>query len=178
LQNINQKLRESVGLDDDKEAELLAKKAETEAAQQKVFTAAKAKGIDPQLVDEANQNYRKAHALYDLDTQVKKSTAGMRPNVGNASSAAKNPEFVDPSKLFSRVNNLYDSGRLQEAVGEQGANNLLEHANNNLVRHKQILRNVNAVKTVGKAVGIGSALAAGAKVTHIFDPEAGLLPTQ
>src|SRR4030081_2906923 len=72
LQNINQKLRESVGLDDDKEAELLAKKAETEAAQQKVFAAAKTKGIDPKLVDEANQNYRKAHALYDLDTQVKK----------------------------------------------------------------------------------------------------------
>jgi hypothetical protein len=61
--------------------------------------------------------------------EVKKATSGMRPNIGDASSAAKNPEFVDPSKLFSRVNNLYDSGRLQEAVGEQGANNLLEHNN-------------------------------------------------
>jgi hypothetical protein len=59
-QNINQKLRESVGLDEYQEAELLAKKAETEAAQQKVFAAAKDKGVDPKLVDEANQNYKKA----------------------------------------------------------------------------------------------------------------------
>jgi hypothetical protein len=26
-------------------------------------------------------------------------------------------------------------------------------------------------------VGIGSAVAAGAKITHVFDPETGLLPT-
>jgi hypothetical protein len=102
----------------------------------------------------------------------------MRPNVGDTTSAAKNPEFVDPNKLFNRVNNLYDSGRLQEAVGEPGANDLLEHTNNNLVRNKQILRNQNAAKAVGKAVGVGAALTAGAKVTHIFDPETALLPIQ
>jgi hypothetical protein len=74
----------------------------------------------------------------------------MRPNVGDATSPAKNPKFVDPNKLFNRVNNLYDSGRLQEAVGEPGANDLLEHTNNNLVRNKQILRNQNAAKAVGR----------------------------
>ncbi len=44
----------------------------------------------------------------------------------------------------------YDSGRLQEAVGEPGANDLLEHTNDNLVRNKQILRNQNAAKAVGR----------------------------
>jgi hypothetical protein len=53
LQNINRKLRETAGLDDEKEVELLKKKADVEAAQQKVFEDAKAKGVDPTLVDEA-----------------------------------------------------------------------------------------------------------------------------
>jgi hypothetical protein len=81
----------------------------------------------------AKANYRKAQALYDLDLHVKKSVSGMRPDVGNAAQAAKNPETVDPKKLFARGNSLYDSGRLQEALGEQGADALLEHVNDHLI---------------------------------------------
>ncbi|HWC20038.1 MAG TPA: hypothetical protein VG498_23695 [Terriglobales bacterium] len=136
LRNINNKLRETAGLDDEKEAELLKKKADVETAQQKVFEDAKAKGVDPKLVDQAKANYRKAQALYDLDLNVKKSVSGMRPDVGDPKLAAKNPETIDPNKLFNRINSLYDSGRLQEALGEQGADDLLAHANEHLVRHK------------------------------------------
>ena len=121
LQNINRKLRETAGLDDDKEVELLKKKADLEAAQQKVFEDAKSTGVGPKLVEQAKSNYRKAQALYDLDLHVKKSVSGMRPDVGNAAQAAKNPETVDPKKLFSRVNSLSDSGRLQEALKKQRA---------------------------------------------------------
>lgn len=134
-------MRETAGLDDEKETELLQKKADVENAQQKVFEDAKAKGVDPKLVDQAKANYRKAQALYDLDLNVKKSVSGMRPDVGNPAQAARNPETVDPKKLFNRVNSLYDSGRLQEALGEQGADDLLGHANGHFIQHKQILRN-------------------------------------
>ena len=169
LQNINRKLRETAGLDDEKEAELLKKKADVEAAQQQVFDDAKAKGVDPQLVEQAKANYRRAQALYDLDLNVKKSVSGMRPDVGYAKQAAKNPETVDPKKLFGRINNLYDSGRLQEALGEQGADDLLAHVNENLVRHKVILRNQAVAKIVGKGAGYAVAGAAGGKaVSHLI----------
>jgi len=71
--------------------------------------------------------YSRAQALYDLDVNVKKSVSGMRPDVGELKQAAKNPETVDPDKLLNRINSLYDSGRLQEALGELGADDLLEH---------------------------------------------------
>lgn len=144
----------------EKESALLAKKAELEAAQDQVFEDAKAKGVDPKLVDEAKANYKRAQALYDLDSNIKKSVSGMRPNVGEAKQAAKNPETVDPKKLFGRINNLYDSGRLQEALGEQGADDLLEHVNDHLIRHKQIVRNQAIAKTTAKYAGLGAGGAA------------------
>jgi len=66
---------------------------------------------------------------------------GNATDVGDPKLAVKNPEIVDPDKLFGRVNGLYDSGRLQEALGEQGADDLLAHVNDHLVRHEVILRN-------------------------------------
>jgi hypothetical protein len=70
----------------------------------------------------------------------------MRPNVGNPAQAAKTPEAIDIRKLFTRINTLYDSGRLQESLGEQGADDLLEHVNNHLIEHKKILRNQAVAK--------------------------------
>lgn len=104
-----------------------------------------------------------------MDLNVKKSVPGMRPDVGDAKQAAKNPETVDPKGLFNRVNSLYDSGRLQEALDEQGADDLLAHANEHLVRHKVILRNQAIAKTIGKGAGYAAAGAAGGStVKHLI----------
>jgi len=160
---------ETAGLDDEKEVELLKKKADVEAAQHKVFEDAKKSGVDPKLVEQAKANYRKAQALYDLDLHVKKSVSGMRPDVGDAAQAAKNPEAVDPKKLFNRINSLYDSGRLQEALGEEGADDLLEHVNDHLIQQKKILRNQAVAKTAAKYAGYGVAGAAGGStVSHLI----------
>jgi hypothetical protein len=130
----------------------------------------KAKGLDPALVAQAKESYRKGQVLYDLDLNVKKSVSGMRPDVGDAKQAARNHETVDPDKLFNRINSLYDSGRLQEALGEQGANGLLEHVNDHLIRHKQILRNQAIAKTAAKIAGYGTiaGAAGGRAVSHLI----------
>ena len=62
------------------------------------------RALTRKLVDEANANFKKSQALYDLDKHLKMSASGMRPDIGTA--AAKNPEAVDPSKMFSRMNRL------------------------------------------------------------------------
>jgi hypothetical protein len=160
LDNIRQSLNGLTGTEEDvtKEASLLKAQKETEDAMQEAFKDAKAKGVDPKLIDEANANFKKSQALYDLDKHLKMSASGMRPDIGTA--AAKNPEAVDPSKMFSRMNRVYDSGRLQEAVGESNAQSLLEHANNAYIQQQKILANQALAKTVGKygayAAGLGA----------------------
>jgi hypothetical protein len=159
LDNIRQSLNGLTGTEEDvtKEASLLKAQKETEDAMQEAFNDAKAKGVDPNLVDEANANFKKSQALYDLDKHLKLSASGMRPDIGTA---AKNPEAIDPSKMFSRMNRLYDSGRLQEAVGEPNAQSLLEHANNAYLQQQKILANQAIAKTAAKygayAAGLGA----------------------
>ena len=49
----------------------------------------------------------------------------------NAADIAKpnsTPETIDPSKLSLRLNKMYDSGRLQQAVGDDVAETLLQHS--------------------------------------------------
>ena len=162
-------IRQSVGVEDDSvESALLERKAAIEQAQDAAFEEMRAKGVDPAKIDEARATYRKAQAIYDLDNAVKKSSLGMRPDIGDPVQAAKNAELVDPKRLFQRVNGLYDSGRLEDALGKQGADDLLEHANVNVVKHTKILRNVSRAKTAagyaGKAALLGGGLEVGRKV--------------
>lgn len=174
LDNIRKSLDNLTGTEEDvaKEASLLKAQKEAEDAMQEAFNDARAKGVDPKLIDEANANFKKSQALYDLDKHLKMSASGMRPDIGTA--AARNPEAVDPSKMFSRMNRLYDSGRLQEAVGESHAQSLLEHANNAYLQQQKILARQAIAKAVGKhsatVLGIGAAgSVAGHYIGHLLD---------
>jgi hypothetical protein len=59
-------------------------------------------------------------ALRDLDKAVKASTAG-DIRIGKA-------ETVNPKVFTTRVQKLYDSGRLGQALGKDGATTLLKEA--------------------------------------------------
>lgn len=123
LKNVNLKLRDITGLDDEKEAELIAKKQRLEWQQDQMFDEAVKKGVPKQAIDAAKARFKQAQALYDTDAQLKASMSG-RAGVG------KGVETVDPKKLVPRLHKLYDSGRLQEAGGEDSAKALIEHAEN------------------------------------------------
>jgi hypothetical protein len=56
------------------------------------------------------------------------------------------------------MNRLYDSGRLQEAVGEPNAQSLLDHANNAYLQQQKILANQAIAKKVGKYAAYGAGL--------------------
>jgi hypothetical protein len=148
IRNVNRALQNVT--DDAEETKLLARKANLEASQEAAFEQAKAKGVDPKLVDEAKANYKKAQALYDVDNQVKMSTSGSRPNIGKP--GAQTPEIVDPKKLSNRLNKVYDSGRLQEAAGEDEAQALLTHADDAQLAGQQIKEFVPASPTGQKAL--------------------------
>ena len=164
LENIRQSLNGLTGTEEDaaQEASLLKAQKETEDAMQEAFNDAKAKGVDPKLVDEANGNFKKSQALYDLDSNIKKTVSGGRPGVTPSEQLRKAQELIDPKKFLNRVNTLYDSGRLQDALGPKGADDLFNHALENSVNHSQILRNQRLAKygVIGLGLtGIGGEVA-------------------
>jgi hypothetical protein len=119
LKNVNLKLRTTAGTDDAAEELLESQRDKLEQALEDVFDQAKANGVDASVVDDARNSFKQSQALYDLDAQVKAST------FGNAKQAAEN---VNPKLLVPRLQKLADSGRLQEALGDKAADDLLGSA--------------------------------------------------
>jgi len=66
------------------------------------------------------------------------------------------PETVNPRKLHARINSLYDSGRLQDALGEKGANDLFDHTLENSAAQSKILRNRKIAMTARNYGGVAA----------------------
>jgi hypothetical protein len=151
LGNVNRKLREVAGVDDALEDKLIAKRAKLESDIEDLLKMAEKEGVSPEVAQAARTSWKKSQALYDLDIQVKASTFG---------NAKNSPEVVDPSKLVTRLQKLEDSGRLQEALGPEQADALLQKAHDALEAMGSHGKKVKAAKTVGKYVGLPAAGAA------------------
>jgi hypothetical protein len=143
------------------EASILKNQKETEDAMSDAFEEAKAKGVDPNLIDRADANFKKSQALYDLDTAVKRSTTGARPGVSHPDLLAEHPETINPKMFHKRINAMYDSGRLQDALGEEQANRLFDSTLEHSGAYDKIMRNQKIAKyaslPVATALGGGYA---------------------
>ena len=65
----------------------------------------------------------------------------VRPNMAGS---AENPEVVSSKKLLPRLNKMYnpESGRLQEAVGEENSQSLINHASTATVAENKLASTV------------------------------------
>jgi TolA-binding protein len=121
IKNLNDKMDEVNGIDDEAYDRLETKRNNIETSQSQMIEDLKEKkGIDPKIADDAVAHYKQAMSLRDLDRAVKGSTTG-DVRVGLK-------EKVDPQKFVNRVQKLKDSGRLEQALGKDGANTLLKEA--------------------------------------------------
>jgi hypothetical protein len=120
IKNIEAKMDEVNGIDDDAYDRLETKRNDIETSQAQAIEDLKAKGVDPKIADDAVAHYKQAMALRDLDKAVKISTTG-DVRVGMS-------EKVNPKMFVNRVQKLYSSGRLKQALGDDGANALLKAA--------------------------------------------------
>jgi hypothetical protein len=143
LKNVELKLRDVAGTDDALEERLAEKKAFLESSLDDVFDMAKKEGVDPAVADEARVAWKQGSALQDVSTQVRASTAG-RAGVG------RGVETIDPDKLAPRLHKLYDSGRLQEALGEDRAGAVIEHTENAQAAMQEI-KNFEPSTATGKS---------------------------
>jgi hypothetical protein len=123
IDNIQTRMDEVNGIDDDTYEKLELKRNEIETLQSQMIEDIKAGGkVDPKIIDKANANYRKGMALHDLNNAVKASTK--RTVEGGVVQ-----ETVDPTALSNRVSRLSDvpktggPSRLENALGSKGADN-------------------------------------------------------
>jgi len=144
--------------DRDTEASILKNQKETEDSMHDEFDALRKKGISPNLLDRADANFRKSQALYDLDNAIKKVTTGAHPDISHPDLVKEYPEVVDPKRLFDRINTLHDSGRLADALGQEGADHLFDHTLQHYGDYQKILQNQRFLKGAAKygAISLGA----------------------
>ena len=142
------------------EASILKNQKATEDEMQDEFESLRKKGVPPELLDRADANFRKSQALYDLDNALKKSTVGAHPDFSAPAILEEHPETVDPKKFFNRINALHDSGRLTDALGDDGAEKLFDHALKHFGDYQKVIRN-QKIAQYASGAGVLSSLGYG-----------------
>jgi hypothetical protein len=154
LSNLRDKMDEVSGIDDEAYSKYEQRAIDVAAAQNDLVNSLVHDGkIDPDLAEQAKNDYRQSSALYDVSQQIRSSASGLRPEIGEGT-----PETVDPAKLSPRLNKLYDSGRLQQALGNDGAAKLVQQVDEAQRTKASAIKTTKLVKTIGKAAGIGIGL--------------------
>ena len=151
------------GVDDDRIAQLEQRKSEIETSQNQMFDDLKlTKGLDPSAVQAANAHYKQAMALQDLDRAVKMTTAGDVARVGGK-------EIVNTKPFVTRIQRLADTGRLEQALGKDGARMLLKesYAAHTAQAQQALLKTI--AQRVAILAGAGAVLGAGLHATHVFN---------
>jgi hypothetical protein len=129
IKAVQQKLRNLNGIQTpDDEGAWIEKLNDLTDAHEKAMQEAESQGVPRSLLDQANGDFRKSKAMLDVSRAVRSSSEGLRPELATG---AKNPipETVNTGKLFNRVQKLYDSGRLQDALGQSRAADMLRAVN-------------------------------------------------
>jgi len=166
-QNISDKLGDIVGLDDDKEADLIAKQKAIDAAHKAMLDKLQAAGHPRDMLDQADAVWTQQGALSDLNNSIRQSTSGMRPEL--ASGENSSPETVNQKVLFTKINRLNDRGRLAQAIGSDNAANLLNHVDQSYLAAQRIAARNAWIGKAAKVVGLGGAAgAAVGELHHLF----------
>ncbi|MDP9038407.1 MAG: hypothetical protein M3O02_03910 [Acidobacteriota bacterium] len=146
VKNIRNAIREEVGLDPERDAQLQKRLADAQAGHDAAKETLAAKGLDPGIIDTADALWKQGSALGDLSKPIQSSISGLRADLQGAGAAA---ESLSPAKLAARVNALYDRGRLQQALGDGGADELLTAMEDTKSRLKNL---ANGAKQQAQAV--------------------------
>jgi hypothetical protein len=127
LKNVTNKLKSIAGTDDVKEAELEATKTRLEWQQEKLFDEAAAKGVPKDVVDTARGQFKQAQAMHDLETKVFKNPSMVAGNAAHGTAETVNVDRAITGLQKLQDNTEFGSPRLEQALGKQGAKDLLDN---------------------------------------------------
>lgn len=93
--------------------------------------------------------------MLDTNRAIRASSEGLRPELANGAAKAI-PEQVNTGKLFGRLNNLYNAGRLQDALEQERLAGLLRAVNDSHVASQTAQRWAKLAKTAAKCGAYGA----------------------
>jgi hypothetical protein len=96
-------------------------------------------------------------ALLDVKAGLKPAVSGPNPDIEPGS---KIPELSDIENFFKQMDKLHDSGKLQDALGEENADRLYHASHDAVVKS----RSVSRARKVAGVAGTAAAVAAGREV--------------
>ena len=123
--NVRDALRNDTGVDPDKTDALNDRLADLTTARDAALDQAEENGVPRSTIRQANQAFRQSSALNDLSKALQGTVSGIRPELAQQGVNTAS-EVVSPDKLATRLDRLYNSGRLQQALGQDGAEDLLQ----------------------------------------------------
>lgn len=167
LGNIQRAIRDSLGIDPEKDAALAKRLQDVTTARNAAMDAVRAKGMDPGgLIDRANQLHQQSMALQDVGKAIR-ATTDVHPAAENEATTRLAP-FFKRMQALSTPNPKYPGApsRLVQALGEGRATELLHAVDSaHLAAQKIAARNAFIAK-VAKTTGIGGGLVAGVHYAH------------
>jgi hypothetical protein len=179
LRNVRRQLSMSAGIDPEADGKLIEREAALVDARNQAMQTAAAKGVHPNTGPTADRFWAQSKALQDVQKALQKSTQGLRPELATGTETAA-PEAVTPT-LAKRLNDLYDKGRLQQALSPAHADDLLrsvEVANLKAKQAANAAKNAQGLKdaakgTAGRIATYGAVAAgvpvAGAAIKHALE---------
>lgn len=127
--------------------------------QDAIFNSAEKQGVSKATVTQARAMWTQGNALQDVDNQVWLS----RNKLASATDTAGLPTQVVPRILLPRLQNMFRSGRLQEAFGNEADAASFLKQTKNLARTGATAATIHST-VVKAALGAGGALGGGALI--------------
>ncbi len=163
LGNIQRAIRDSLGIDPEKDAALSERLADVTAARNAAMDDIRAKGLDPDdLIGQADATHRKAMALGDVSKAVRASTDVHPSQLADGASNVSSTN-VRTKPLFNRMQQLATRNpkypgtpsRLVQALSEQRAAELLNAVDTAHLAAQKIAARNAWIGKAAKAVGAG-----------------------
>ena len=149
IRDVNDALRDVTN--DTDEGNLMVRKQRLEMQMDQMMDEAQSKGVDKNVIKAAKDDFKQAQAIYDTNAQIRRATTGVRPGMQGS---AQVPEEVNPKNLMNKLNTLSNKGRLQQAVGQDSAEDIIGHTAIAQKAAKDAARNSKVAKTVAGVVGV------------------------
>lgn len=167
LGNIQRAIRDSLGIDPEKDAALAKRLQDVTNARNAAMDAVRKSGMDPEnLIGQADTLHQRAMALQDVSKAVRAST-DVHPSAANEASVKTAPLFKRMQALAT-PNPKYPGApsRLVQALGEQRATELLHAVDSAHLAAQKIAARNAWIKRGATALGLTGLGAEGYRVAH------------